>query len=125
YGSIGFLSQLVRSLGGAPPSKVGGSYPRYRNFVIEGYAPGSFFGAKLPGACPGGIGIGPSNNYLAKQASTPATKANGGICLKTGQLPFDSNGDGLPDDQATVLAFLANPKNLSSLNPMQADDDND
>ena len=37
----------VDSLGGAPPLKVGGSYPRYRNFLREGYAPGANFGAQL------------------------------------------------------------------------------
>jgi len=37
----------VVSLGGAPPLKVGGSYPRYRNFLREGYAPGANFGAQL------------------------------------------------------------------------------
>ena len=42
-----YLQEEVVSLGGAPPIKVGGSYPRYRNFLIEGYAPGANFGAKL------------------------------------------------------------------------------
>lgn len=41
-----YLKQEVTSLGGAPPLKVGGSYPRYRNFLIEGYAPGANFGPK-------------------------------------------------------------------------------
>ncbi|MEK7726795.1 MAG: SusC/RagA family TonB-linked outer membrane protein [candidate division KSB1 bacterium] len=45
-----YLSQEVTDLGGAPPQKSGGSYPRYRNFLTEGYAPGSFFGAKLNGS---------------------------------------------------------------------------
>ena len=35
-------------MGGAPSLKTGGSYPRYRNYLTEGYAPGSFFGAKIP-----------------------------------------------------------------------------
>ena len=38
-------------MGGAPPLKVGGSYPRYRNFLKEGFAPGTLFGAALPGPC--------------------------------------------------------------------------
>lgn len=42
-----YLSQEVTDLGGAPPQKSGGAYPRYRNFLTQGYAPGSFFGAKL------------------------------------------------------------------------------
>jgi len=42
-----YLWEQVESLGGAPPLKVGGSYPRYRNFVQEGYAPGAHLGAKV------------------------------------------------------------------------------
>jgi hypothetical protein len=42
----------------------------------------------------------------------------------SGQLPFDTNGDGLPDDEATVLAYLGQPRLLSQINPISADDDN-
>lgn len=42
-----YLQQEVTDMGGAPPVKTGGSYPRYRNFIREGYAPGAFFGAVL------------------------------------------------------------------------------
>ncbi|MGD2069452.1 MAG: SusC/RagA family TonB-linked outer membrane protein [Gemmatimonadota bacterium] len=42
-----YISEEITDLGGAPPIKTGGSYPRYRNWLIEGYAPASFFGAKL------------------------------------------------------------------------------
>lgn len=119
YGNIGFLSQFVKSLGGAPPIKVGGSYPRYRNFVKEGYAPGTFLGAANLKSCPDA-----TSQYLPKQATTPASKTTGGVCLRPGQLPFDTNGDGIPDDQATVLAYLATPRALSAIAPIQADDDN-
>ena len=47
FANAAYLYEKVVSLGGAPPQKVGGSYPRYRNFLIEGYAPGAHFGAKL------------------------------------------------------------------------------
>jgi TonB-linked SusC/RagA family outer membrane protein len=48
-----YLQEKITSMGGAPPLKVGGSYPRYRNFIKEGYAPGSFFGPILaPGDYP-------------------------------------------------------------------------
>ncbi len=107
YASTGFLSQMVTSLGGAPPVKVGGSYPRYRNFVKEGYAPGSFFGGKLPSAC-----------------ATGATKTpGGGVCLQPGQVPFDINKDGRPDTEAELLAFVAVPRTLASVDPLAADDD--
>ena len=132
YGNIGFLSQLVKSLGGAPPVKVGGSYPRYRNFVIEGYAPGSFFSGKAPGACPAGS----TSQFLPKQSTSPATVSTGGICLLPGQMPFDVAGgtsttaplggpDGIPDTEAQLLQFLASPRAITTLNPILADDDND
>ncbi|MDP2496371.1 MAG: SusC/RagA family TonB-linked outer membrane protein [Candidatus Palauibacterales bacterium] len=45
FGNASYLQQEVQDLGGAPPIKAGGSYPRYRNFVKEGFSPGAFFGA--------------------------------------------------------------------------------
>jgi TonB-linked SusC/RagA family outer membrane protein len=39
-----YLKETLTSLGGAPAVKVGGSYPRYRNWLREGHAPGAFFG---------------------------------------------------------------------------------
>jgi TonB-linked SusC/RagA family outer membrane protein len=42
-----YLKEKITSMGGAPALKVGGAYPRYRNFIKEGYAPGSFFGPIL------------------------------------------------------------------------------
>ena len=107
FANTSFLSQIVKSLGGAPPLKVGGSYPRYRNFVKEGYAPGSLFGAALPVACPSGR----------------TTSVDGGICLQPGQLPFDTNKDGVPDTEAQVLAFLATaPANINVMDPLAAAD---
>jgi TonB-linked SusC/RagA family outer membrane protein len=47
FATASFLRETITDMGGAPPLKAGGSYPRYRNSVREGYAPGSFFGAKL------------------------------------------------------------------------------
>mgnify|MGYP001158188861 FL=1 len=47
FGSLSYLEEKIVSLGGAPEQKVGGSYPRYRNFLTEGFAPGTYFGAKL------------------------------------------------------------------------------
>jgi TonB-linked SusC/RagA family outer membrane protein len=93
----------VTDLGGAPPLKVGGSYPRYRNFVIEGYPVGSLFGPKLLQSCslrPGGA------TYR---------------CLQPGQLPYDVTGptvgtpDGVPDNEADLLAYFATPRTLTPL----------
>ncbi len=47
FANASYLKEEITDLGGAPPLKVGGSYPRYRNFLMEGEAPGAFFGAKL------------------------------------------------------------------------------
>ncbi|HRK53342.1 MAG TPA: SusC/RagA family TonB-linked outer membrane protein [Cyclobacteriaceae bacterium] len=47
FANAAYLNEEVISLGGAPPVKVGGSYPRYRNFLVEGYSPGANFGVKL------------------------------------------------------------------------------
>ncbi len=47
FANAAFLREEITDMGGAPPLKVGGSYPRYRQFTMEGHAPGSFFGPKL------------------------------------------------------------------------------
>ena len=102
-----YLWQRVNSLGGAPPLKVGGAYPRYRNFLKEGHAPGALFGAKLPEAC----GLRPAGATYT--------------CLNTGQLPYDLNRDGQPDTEAQLLAALAAPINPNNLNPIMVDEDRD
>lgn len=109
FGNAAFLHEIVTSLGGSPPLKVGGSYPRYRNFVIEGYAPNSLFGAKLVQPC--------------SARPTGATYA----CLQPGQNPYDLNGDGQFDTDADMLAALATvPTNgLSGVNPIRVDEDGD
>lgn len=87
----------VTSLGGAPPLKVGGSYPRYRNFVKEGYPIGALFGAALPGPC----------------SERPAGATY--LCLNPGEVPYDHGAilTGVPDGrtatEADLLAFLAQP----------------
>ncbi len=47
FANAAFLSEIITDMGGAPPIKVSGTYTRPRNFIMEGHAPGSFFGAKL------------------------------------------------------------------------------
>lgn len=42
-----YLKEEITSMGGAPPLKTGGSYTRYRNYLLEGYTPGAFFGAQV------------------------------------------------------------------------------
>lgn len=47
FANAAYLWEQITDMGGAPPIKVGGSYPRYRNYLTEGYAPGTHFGAVL------------------------------------------------------------------------------
>ena len=47
YGALSYLEDELTSLGGAPEQKVGGSYPRYRNFLTKGFPIAALFGAKL------------------------------------------------------------------------------
>jgi len=47
FANTEFLVQKVADMGGAPALKTGGSYSRYRQYLVEGFSPGSFFGPKL------------------------------------------------------------------------------
>ncbi len=49
FANTAYLNEEITDMGGAPALKTGGSYPRYRNFLTEGYSPGAFFGARLAG----------------------------------------------------------------------------
>jgi len=89
-----YLFQKITSLGGAAELKVSGSYPRYRNFLREGYDPGHLFGAKLMQPCRSGQTAG---------------------CLQAGQLPYDLDGDGEADSEADVRSFLSTPTSLGDL----------
>jgi TonB-linked SusC/RagA family outer membrane protein len=42
-----YMVQEIEDLGGAPALKTGGSYSRYRQYLVEGFAPGSFFGPRV------------------------------------------------------------------------------
>jgi TonB-dependent starch-binding outer membrane protein SusC len=107
FASAAYIYQNITSMGGAAPLKVGGSYPRYRNFLKEGLAPGTLLGAALPGPC----------------SARPAGATY--MCLNAGDLPFDSNGDKIPDTEAQVLAFLSTPKSMSQMDPIRYDEDGD
>ncbi len=105
YVNGAYLNEEILDLGGAPPIKVGGAYPRYRNFLIEGFAPGANFGAMLvptgPNELPIDIVDGDGQpdsrqaliNYLGGLAaedgiSLPTTPGTGGVLL------LDEDGDG-------------------------------
>jgi hypothetical protein len=106
-----YMKETVTDLGGAPPLKAQGTYPRVRNFILEGYAPGAMLGAKLIEPC--------------SQRPSGATYQ----CLEAGQIPYDTNQDGIPDSEAELLGFLASPPSSSFddplLNPLIVDEDGD
>ncbi len=103
-----FLREEITDLGGAPPIKVGGSYPRYRNFLIEGFAPGANFGAVLVDTDANSLPVDIANgdgqpdtkaeliaflsSLEAGGASLPRTPGTGGVLLR------DDDGDGDPLD---------------------------
>jgi TonB-linked SusC/RagA family outer membrane protein len=105
FASAAYIKQTITSMGGAPPLKVGGSYPRYRNFLREGFAPGTLFGATLPGPC----------------SARPAGATY--MCLNPGDVPFDSNRDGNPDTEAEALSYLSTVRGMSNLDPIRYDED--
>jgi TonB-linked SusC/RagA family outer membrane protein len=108
-----YLWEQVTSLGGAPPIKVSGSYPRHRQFIIEGYAPATHFGAKLLNAPAGHL---------------PLDRR--GLLQELGR---DASGvaSGEPADQQLVLDYLGSldeeSASLSDLNSfvLMADEDGD
>jgi TonB-linked SusC/RagA family outer membrane protein len=119
FASAAYIYQQITDLGGAPPLKVGGSYPRYRNFLIgpadtdgdgepdQYYGPGALFGATLPGPC----------------SARPSGATY--MCLNPDQVPFDSNKDGQPDTEAQALAYFGTARGMSDLDPIRFDQDGD
>ncbi len=103
-----YYQDEIVSLGGAPPLKVGGSYPRIRNYLIEGYSAGANFGAVLQDVGPNELPIdiankdgrpdtreelitffsGKTTQQNAKDLGMPTTVGTGGVLLK------DEDGDG-------------------------------
>ena len=138
-----FLYQEIASMGGAPAIKAGGSYPRYRNFlvgpdtlgagitcsqVISGnscrngviyYAPGAHLGAVLIPQC--------SANAVYTQGGSGGTLGAPRTCWTRGStVPYDTDGNGQPDSEATFRAFLAaGGVGLSDLAAMLDDEDGD
>jgi hypothetical protein len=109
FANASWIKERILSMGTAPPIKVGGSYPRYRNYLrgpedwdndgtIEYFAPGAYFGAALVDYTPGST------------------------------VPFDSDGDGQPDSEAAYRAWLTSGDRTfddAGLQPLLRDDDGD
>lgn len=47
FANAAYLTEEITDMGGAPAIKTGGSYPRNRNFIMEGEPPGVFLGADV------------------------------------------------------------------------------
>ena len=77
FGTLSYLEEKVVSLGGAPEQKIGGSYPRYRNFLTEGWAPGTYFGAKLDRSTDYPIDINGDGKADSQQALLEFFKTSG------------------------------------------------
>ena len=101
YFNAAYLKEKVEDLGGSPPLKVGGSYPRYRNYLIEGAAPGANYGARLQDVPAGSLPVDIANS------------------------------DGLPDTVAQLTTFLSGsgpyklPSSIGTGSVLLADDDGD
>jgi len=93
FANAAYLFQRVASLGGSPNIKVGGSYPRYRNWLYEGQAPGVLLGASVLQPC----------------GTTQYT-----MCLTGDQVPFDTNADGVPDSRAQLETYLSTLRQCSN-----------
>jgi TonB-dependent starch-binding outer membrane protein SusC len=98
FATAAFLREEIIDLGGAPPQKTGGSYSRYRNFLVEGYAPGAFFGSEvarnlaiplnLDGSC-----VEPSREQALAYFATPRNPS-AFKPLVIGNAPTDARPDG-------------------------------
>ena len=99
-----YLWQKVASLGGSPPIKVTPGYVRVRQFIKEGYAPGSLFGAKI---------LQPCASYR-----DPANDAKGG-CLDS-LWTFDNGTEGCarrlgPGEAVPVAGIMQNDEGLGGM----------
>jgi outer membrane receptor protein involved in Fe transport len=114
FTNAAYLRQIVDSLGGAPPIKVG--YFRYRGFIKEGDPLGSLYTPLLATSCPNG-GSTPANNSLGRPIA----------CYGPNEFPINFNGQGRAATREQLLAYFAQPRALknsavqSALQPLLAD----
>lgn len=117
FANTAWMTEEITSLGGAPPLKTGGSYPRYRNFLVEGYSPGAFFGATtadvaIPLNLDGSCTVPSEADALAYFATPrspsdfkPLAPANSDFGTPIeGQYSSNNCGDGL------LLSYLGKPQ---------------
>jgi hypothetical protein len=115
FANASFLDELITDMAGSPPIEVG--YIRYRNYLKEGFAPGTFFGAQLLPLCEANpVYTGGPNEGGPRPCWTPGAT-----------VPFDTNGDDAPDTEETFKAFLTASEGVSlgwdEMNPLVDDED--
>ncbi|GMV07585.1 MAG: SusC/RagA family TonB-linked outer membrane protein [Gemmatimonadota bacterium] len=91
FANTAYMKELISDMGGAPPLKSGGSYDRYHNYLVEGYAPGAFFGA------------------------TQAVVGAGSVPLN---LLTPVNGQCVVPTEAQALQYFSVPRNPGSFKPI-------
>lgn len=113
FANTSYLYEQVTDMGAAPPIKVGGSYPRYRNYIVEGFAPGAHFGVQLQDVPDGSLPVDLNGD------GQPDTKEFlvdylGGLTVDDllGGLPGSA---GMPSSTASVL--VAENSNPATGNP--------
>lgn len=108
WANAAFLRDIVTDLGGAA-ALTPGARLFVRNTVEEGLAPGTFLGARLIPVCGPGV---------QRTCYTPGTS-----------VPFDTNGDGIPDSEAEFRTYLGAAPSISlddpGLRPLLDDEDGD
>ena len=132
FANTAYEYQEITDMGGAPPLKTGGSYPRYRNYLTEGFAPAAFFGARLADvAIPLNLPIAPPVDGVCQvptraqaleyfnQPRDPSSFKPLGIGNKTGidpntskPYPFGTPNDGLASHncgEGLLLSYLGKP----------------
>ncbi len=118
FATAAFLHEEIQSMGDAPPIKAGGTYTRYRNFLIGPdtldvdcsaatpgsscrggivyYAPGVHLGVRLIPTCDqGAVYLKGARAGQARTCWTPGST-----------VPYDTNGDGQPDDVGTFRSWI-------------------
>jgi len=107
FGNAAYMRQRVAELGGTVGGTASGAYPRHRNSIVEGLAPGTFLGAQM-----------------IPQCTTGMTRT----CYEPGStVPYDIDRDSIPDSLSDFRAYLtgADAISLSELRLLLDDEDGD
>lgn len=105
-----YTYEQVTDMGGAPTIAVGGTYIRHRSFIKEGYAPGAFFGTKLPDGILFPLdleqnGTPSSQSALLNFFSQPRNPTE----LNNFVMVAGPNGEALPGGETYLETYLGKP----------------